>query len=69
MQNPCNIQDRLLSRLVQEAEAIPMGDPLAESTKLGPLTSQEQFETVTGFVERARASGARVLCGGPLHVD
>ncbi|HEY2044428.1 MAG TPA: aminobutyraldehyde dehydrogenase [Jatrophihabitans sp.] len=39
----------------------PTGDP---ATDLGPLISMKQREHVAGMVERARANGARVVCGG-----
>jgi len=35
---------------------------------LGPLVSQGQHEKVLGFVERGRASGARLLTGGTRPV-
>lgn len=31
---------------------------------MGPLVSQAQFETVSGFLDRGREAGAKVICGG-----
>jgi betaine-aldehyde dehydrogenase len=44
--------------------AIRVGSPLDEATDIGPLISRRQQERVAGFVERARAQGARILTGG-----
>src|SRR2546421_10155538 len=35
-------------------------------TELGPMVSHEQFEVVRELVDDAVASGAELLCGGPL---
>ncbi|MBC7680678.1 MAG: aldehyde dehydrogenase family protein, partial [Pseudorhodobacter sp.] len=41
-----------------------LGDPLDPVTDLGPLVSHRHRDRVAGFVERARAAGAKVICGG-----
>ncbi len=41
-----------------------VGDPRDPATRLGPLASRSQFDTVRGFIERARRDGARLLTGG-----
>ncbi|HEU0041795.1 MAG TPA: aminobutyraldehyde dehydrogenase, partial [Jiangellaceae bacterium] len=41
-----------------------LGDPFDPETDQGPLVSRRQQERVAGFVERARAEGAKVVCGG-----
>lgn len=46
------------------ARDLTVGDPLSEDTWLGPVVSGAQRATVTGFVERAVAAGARVVAGG-----
>ncbi|HWQ13393.1 MAG TPA: gamma-aminobutyraldehyde dehydrogenase [Roseiflexaceae bacterium] len=50
--------------LVAAMRAVKLGDPFAEGTEMGPLVSRAQLERVSGFVERARRAGARVLTGG-----
>lgn len=42
-------------------ESIPVGDPLADETVLGPVISERHRERVLGYVNRAKASGAEVL--------
>jgi betaine-aldehyde dehydrogenase len=55
---------RLLERLVAEAGRIVIGDGLAPGVQLGPLVNAGQFEKVLGFIDRARAAGVTVACGG-----
>jgi aldehyde dehydrogenase (NAD+) len=40
------------------------GDPLAESTVLGPLVSAAQRERVRGYIETGIAEGAKLVTGG-----
>ena len=41
-----------------------MGDPLSDSTTLGPLADKQQFDRVMSFLESGKTSGAEVLTGG-----
>jgi betaine-aldehyde dehydrogenase len=58
------IFDRVLERLLEETRKIRIGDGAAPGVLLGPLVSQGQLDRVIGYVERARADGATVRCGG-----
>jgi len=53
-----------VERLVAKASSLSLGDPMLPTTDLGPLVSAGQLQRVTEQVDRARADGARVLCGG-----
>jgi betaine-aldehyde dehydrogenase len=44
--------------------AVTPGDPWAAGTDIGPLISAAHRDRVHGFVTRAVAAGAEVLCGG-----
>jgi betaine-aldehyde dehydrogenase len=46
----------------------PVGDPWDPSTRIGPSASQSQYESVLGFIERARRDGSRLLLGGPEKI-
>ncbi|HXI37922.1 MAG TPA: aldehyde dehydrogenase family protein, partial [Burkholderiales bacterium] len=46
------------------ARTFTVGDPLAETTKLGPLTSQAQLERVRGYIKKGQQEGAELLAGG-----
>ncbi|SEG90147.1 Acyl-CoA reductase [Thermomonospora echinospora] len=46
------------------ADTLVVGDPTRPETDLGPVASPAQRHTVTGFIERAVADGARIVTGG-----
>src|ERR671924_1561072 len=58
------IYDSFLSELVPAVESLKVGDPSAEDTEMGPVVAEAQLDRVTGFVDRARDGGAKVLTGG-----
>ncbi|MEM5581479.1 NAD-dependent succinate-semialdehyde dehydrogenase [Roseibium sp. AS2] len=60
------VYDQFVEAFVAQMQEITLGDPLDEATQLGPLSSQDQFETVCDQVEKSVANGARVLCGGKV---
>jgi len=64
------IYDAFRERYLGRVRALRVGDPREASTDLGALVSQAHFDKVTGCIERARAEGGRVLCGGtPVRVE
>jgi gamma-glutamyl-gamma-aminobutyraldehyde dehydrogenase len=58
------IKDKLLEKVVKNAEAYQPGDPLKAETRLGPVVSAEQYERVLGYIESGRKDGAKVVTGG-----
>jgi aldehyde dehydrogenase (NAD+) len=46
------------------AKGFTLGDPLAETTKLGPLTSKAQLERVRGYIKKGLDEGAELVAGG-----
>jgi betaine-aldehyde dehydrogenase len=50
--------------IVEAMRKVKLGDPFADDTEMGPMVSRTQRERVMGFIERARAAGAKVLTGG-----
>ncbi|PTE22894.1 betaine-aldehyde dehydrogenase [Cereibacter changlensis JA139] len=63
------LKDRFLKRLAERSEAIRMGDPLDPETQMGPLVSQAQLDKVLGYIGKAKAEGARLVCGGEASVS
>jgi aminomuconate-semialdehyde/2-hydroxymuconate-6-semialdehyde dehydrogenase len=59
-----SIYDRFKQRYLDRVRALRVGDPDDAATDLGALVSQAHFDKVVGCIERARAEGGRVLCGG-----
>lgn len=60
------VYDAFVDAFVEQMKGIAMGDPMQQETKLGPLSSQEQFETVRDQVDQSVKNGAKVLCGGTV---
>lgn len=60
-----SLHDAVVDELAALARALPMGDPLAETTVMGPIQNRMQFDKVASLVERTLAQGrGRVICGG-----
>jgi betaine-aldehyde dehydrogenase len=59
-----NIAKRFVERLVERTRNIRIGDPLDEATQMGPLISAAQREKVLGYIEKGKAEGAVLACGG-----
>ena len=58
------VYDAFVDAYVDAMKDVVMGDPTDEGTQLGPLSSQDQFDTVKEQVEESVKKGASVLCGG-----
>ncbi|MCX7124631.1 MAG: aldehyde dehydrogenase family protein, partial [Gammaproteobacteria bacterium] len=58
------IFDKLLNIILEKLKNYPMGDPLNESTKLGPLARADLRETVHRQVLASIEQGAELLSGG-----
>jgi aminomuconate-semialdehyde/2-hydroxymuconate-6-semialdehyde dehydrogenase len=59
-----SMHDEFLDRFIETAGAIVQGDPRDEATDIGPQITREHFERVDGFVQRAKAEGAKAILGG-----
>ena len=58
------IYDEFARRFVDGIEALKVGDPLDETTEIGPLATESIVEELDEQVRRSVAMGARVLTGG-----
>src|SRR4051794_16325511 len=58
------VYDELLERVAERARSIRIGNPLEDTTEIGPLAFEDQRDKVAGYVELGRTEGARVLTGG-----
>jgi len=45
-------------------EHVKTGDPRDRETVVGPMIDAGALERIAGWVESARKSGAKILCGG-----
>jgi aldehyde dehydrogenase (NAD+) len=70
----CSAWTRMLVPRSRQAEAIElakaqatkltMGDPFDAKTRLGPLASANQRDTVLGYIDRGKQEGAKLVAGG-----
>ncbi|UYH55557.1 NAD-dependent succinate-semialdehyde dehydrogenase [Qipengyuania sp. SS22] len=58
------VYDDFVAAFVARMKRAKMGDPTAEDTELGPVSSQEQFDTLVEQVSKSVEKGATLLCGG-----
>jgi acyl-CoA reductase-like NAD-dependent aldehyde dehydrogenase len=59
-----SVYDKFLDAFVEATKAIRVGDPLDDSTQVGPMVSAGQRESVEAYIDLARREGGRILCGG-----
>ncbi|MFB9123590.1 aldehyde dehydrogenase [Paraburkholderia dipogonis] len=58
------MKDALLEKIGHVLETWKTGNPLDPDVKLGALIEQKHYEKVLGHIEKAKAEGARLVCGG-----
>jgi aldehyde dehydrogenase (NAD+) len=61
---PAGMEERAVEVAAYAAQRFTLGDPLAPSTKLGPLISARQRERVRGYIHAGVEEGARLVTGG-----
>ena len=61
-----SIADSLVERIVSAYRQLPVGDPDADGTLVGPLIHETSYRDMVGALERARAEGGEVF-GGERH--
>jgi 4-(gamma-glutamylamino)butanal dehydrogenase len=59
-----SIKDDFVSALAQQANNRIVGEPTDERTAIGPLIEASALDRVMGYVDQARADGARIVTGG-----
>ncbi|MCZ8156957.1 MAG: gamma-aminobutyraldehyde dehydrogenase [Leptospira sp.] len=55
--------------IVNTMRNIKVGNPFDDETEMGPMASKLQRDNVLGFIQRAKASGAKILTGGGIPKD
>ena len=58
------VADELTERLVAAYRRLPIGDPRAHETLVGPLINATAFQAMLDAIERAKQEGGTVLTGG-----
>lgn len=58
------IADQFLTRLKATTEALKLGDPLDETTDVGPMIDEKALDRTAQWVQEAVSEGAKVVAGG-----
>lgn len=61
-----SVADELVARIAAAYRQLPIGDPLADGTLVGPLIHETAYRDMVGALEQARADGGEVT-GGERH--
>jgi len=64
-----SVVDDVCDRLVAAYKQVPIGDPLADGTLMGPLIHQESVDAYRSAIETAASQGCEILVGGTAGVD
>ncbi len=72
------IYNQFISKLKNKVSKVILGDPLKESTDLGPLNSEKHLKRVERFIEQGKRDGAKIYWVGkapngkgyfmPIHI-
>ena len=67
------IYDKFKTDLVNAAQAMKIGDPMDESTKVGAIVSKMHYEKILYHIQLAKDEGGTILYGGtaqfPAHFE
>ena len=63
------VADEFLEKFIALAKSIKIGNPLDNSTEMGPLTSALHRDRVLSYIEIAKEQGGQILAGGRAPSD
>jgi succinate-semialdehyde dehydrogenase/glutarate-semialdehyde dehydrogenase len=58
------VYDRFVASFIQHAQAVKVGDGLAEGTTMGPMANERRVPQMEAMIADARSKGAEVATGG-----
>jgi acyl-CoA reductase-like NAD-dependent aldehyde dehydrogenase len=64
-----SIYDEFMPLLLEAAKGVKIGNPLDKETFMGAQISKVQFDKTMGYIDKAKAQGAKVAIGGLRHSD
>ena len=62
-----DIHDEFVSKLVSVAKEASIGDPMMETTNVGPVTTEPQFKKIIDYIDVAKSEGATCVLGGSRY--
>jgi acyl-CoA reductase-like NAD-dependent aldehyde dehydrogenase len=58
------VHDEFMAKLTERVKGLKVGDPMDKATRMGPVVSKQQMETVLSYIEAGKRDGARLVAGG-----
>jgi aldehyde dehydrogenase (NAD+) len=58
------VHDDFMTKLTERVKGLKVGDPMDKATRMGPVVSKQQMETVLSYIESGKREGARLVAGG-----
>ncbi|MBU0710307.1 aldehyde dehydrogenase family protein [bacterium] len=62
-----SVKDKFTGSLVKAYSQVPIGNPLNAGVLMGPVIDQAAVDLMMAAIEKAKQSGAKLLCGGNVH--
>ncbi|WP_448583988.1 aldehyde dehydrogenase family protein [Thermocrinis sp.] len=59
-----SVFDEFLEKLSSEVKKLKVGDPMDESTDVGPMISVSEVERIQGWIDEALQHGSKLITGG-----
>jgi acyl-CoA reductase-like NAD-dependent aldehyde dehydrogenase len=59
-----DVASAFIEKFVQKVKKLVVGDPMSDTTDIGPLVNKQAFENIDALVKDATSKGAEVLVGG-----
>ena len=63
-----SIADELITRIAAAYRSLPVGNPAADGTLVGPLVHERAYRDMVGALEQARADGGEVIGGDRVEL-
>ena len=63
-----SIKDEFVKRLAKKANAMTIGNPL-DNPDMGAIVSESQMNKVLAYIEKGKAEGATLVCGGERYTE
>lgn len=60
------IYESFVSRLVERAKTLKIGNAMDFQTEFGPVISRQHRDRTLAFIEQGKKEGAKLLCGGKI---
>lgn len=64
-----SIYERFMEKLLGKMSALRVGDPTQNTTQIGPVNSQEQFDKISSYLQIGQDEGAKLAFGGKILKD